>query len=168
MGSRPDGSKGPLWTNVTLRQFSDSDNAADATLHVFLSEYSAAYLDVPGRRARLRQQLAAIGGGPLGVVDAKEVVVGAVDLTAGRRLWQQLLGPVSTSGGDTWKVGDGPAIRLTAAPQDRMEALTIRVSSLAKARAFRRANQLAGAETEDQITIKSSKLGDVNIRLVSK
>src|SRR5688500_18723411 len=36
----PDGSRRTLWTNVTLQQFSDSDNPADATIHIFLSEYS--------------------------------------------------------------------------------------------------------------------------------
>src|SRR5688572_17226900 len=33
-----DGSRRTLWTNVTLRQFSDSDSPADATLHIFRSE----------------------------------------------------------------------------------------------------------------------------------
>jgi hypothetical protein len=167
LGSRPDGSKGPRGTNVTLQQFSDSDNPADATVHVFLSEYSSAYLDVPERRARLRQQLTA-GGGPLGIVDVKEVVIGVRDLTAGGRLWQRLLDPASPSGQHAWQVGDGPAIRLVSAPRDRMEALTIRVASLDKARTFLRQNQLTGAETPGQVTIKSPKLGDVDIRLVGK
>ena len=35
-----DGSANTLWTNVTLRQFSDSDGPADATVHIFLCEYS--------------------------------------------------------------------------------------------------------------------------------
>ena len=30
----PDGSTRTLWTNVTLRQFSDSDSPADATIHI--------------------------------------------------------------------------------------------------------------------------------------
>ena len=38
VGSRPDGSKGVLWTNVTLPQFSDSENPGDGTVHVFLSQ----------------------------------------------------------------------------------------------------------------------------------
>ena len=38
----PDGSKRTLWTNVTLRDFSDSDSPADAAIHIFLSEYSPA------------------------------------------------------------------------------------------------------------------------------
>jgi hypothetical protein len=30
----PDGSRNIQWTNVTLRQFSDSDGPADATMHI--------------------------------------------------------------------------------------------------------------------------------------
>ena len=54
----PDGSRNIQWTNVTLRQFSDSDGPADATMHTFLSEYSPTYVDVEQRRARLRRELA--------------------------------------------------------------------------------------------------------------
>ena len=60
LGERPliaagaDGSKRTLWTNVTWRPFSDSDAAADATMHTFLSEYSRAYVNVEERRAHLR------------------------------------------------------------------------------------------------------------------
>jgi catechol 2,3-dioxygenase-like lactoylglutathione lyase family enzyme len=168
VGSRPDGSRGALWTNVALRQFSDSDNPADATHYVFLSEYSAAYLDVAQRRARLRQQLAASGGGSLGVVGLKEVIVGVSDLESARRLWQRLLDPARSSGPGTWQVGDGPAIRLVSAPQNRMQALVIRVASLDRAKAFLRANNLLGAETEGHVSIASSKLAGVDIRLVSR
>jgi hypothetical protein len=38
--TQPDGSKKTLFTNVTLQQFSDSDRPGDATMHIFLSEYS--------------------------------------------------------------------------------------------------------------------------------
>ena len=48
-----DGSANTLWTNVTLRQFSDSDGPADATVHIFLSEYNrsieAEWAEVPAR-----------------------------------------------------------------------------------------------------------------------
>src|SRR5512145_2789129 len=61
MSTAQDGSKNTLWTNVTLRQFSDGE-AADATTHVFLSEYSPKYVNVEERRERLRKQLAESGG----------------------------------------------------------------------------------------------------------
>lgn len=92
-----DGSKNTLWTNVTLRPFSDTDSPADATMHIFLSEYSPAYVNVEERRARLRRQLVASAGGPLGVVEVKEVIVGAIDAASARQLWQRLLDPTPAS-----------------------------------------------------------------------
>src|SRR5688500_19066508 len=66
-----DGRVKTLFTNVTLRQFSDADRPVDATIHIFLSEYSATYVDVEKRRARLRRELQETGGGPLRITDRK-------------------------------------------------------------------------------------------------
>ena len=79
-----DGSANTLWTNVTLRQFSDSDGPADATVHIFLSEYSPTYVNVAERRARLRSELIAKQGGPLGVEALKELVIGVASLERAR------------------------------------------------------------------------------------
>jgi hypothetical protein len=155
----PDGAKRTLWTNVTLRQFSDSDSPGDATIHIFLSEYSPDYVNVEERRARLRAQLVNSGGGPLGVVDVKEVIIGAVDLEAARELWQKLLDPTRSSSSNMWQVGGGPAIRLVRADETRIEALVIRVASLERAKSFLRDRQLLGAETAAQVTIDPSKVG---------
>ena len=164
----PDGARHTLWTNVTLRQFSDSDNPADATIHLFLSEYSPAYVNVDGRRARLRAQLVNGGGGPLGLVDVKEVIVAAVDVEAARQLWQKLLDPTPSATPNTWQVGDGPAVRLVRANQNRIEALVIRVASLERARVFLRERQLLGVDAAGQVTIDPSKIGGLDLRLVER
>ena len=164
----PDGSRRTLWTNVTLRQFSDSENPADATLHIFLSEYSRTYVNVDQRRARLRSELANSDGGPLGVVDVKEVVIGAADVAAARRLWQALLDPVPTTTTNSWQIGSGPAVRLVPASENRIQALVIRVASLERAQAFLRDRQLLGTETAGQITIEPSKVGGLDLRLVDR
>jgi catechol 2,3-dioxygenase-like lactoylglutathione lyase family enzyme len=165
--TRQDGSKKTLWTNVTLRQFSDGE-AADATTHVFLSEYSPTYVNVEERRDRLRKQLTESGGGPLGVEAVKEVIVGVSDLEAARRLWQRLLDPTPLSSFSTWQVGDGPAIRLEQARQDAPHGLVIAVASLPRAKAFLREKGLLGAESEEAATIDPSKLYGLNIRVVGK
>ena len=164
----PDGSRRTLWTNVTLRQFSDSDNPADAAIHIFLSEYSPSYVNVDERRARLRAQLSNSGGGPLGVIDVKEVVIGAVDLEAARRLWQTLLDPTSVVAPDTWRIGSGPAVRLVSAGENRVEALIIRVASLERAKAFLREKQLLGVDSPGQVTIDPLKIGSLDLRLVAR
>jgi hypothetical protein len=163
----PDGSKNTLWTNVTLQQFSDMDSPANATLHIFLSEYSATYVDVAERRARLRRLLVETAGGPLGVVAVKEVIIGATDLATARRLWQRLLDPTPSSTPDTWQVGSGPAIRLVSAKENRIRTLVIRVTSLDRAKAFLREKQLLGAESDGQVAIDPSKVGGLDIRLVA-
>jgi len=161
-----DGSKNTLWTNVTLRQFSDGE-AADATMHVFLSEYSPAYVNVEQRRERLRRQLAERGGGPLGVEAVKEVIVGVTD-PAARSLWQKLLDPTPLSGSGTWQLSDGPAIRLLQARENTTRELVISVASLPKAKAFLRERGLLGIDSQQEATIDPSKIEGLNIRLVEK
>jgi catechol 2,3-dioxygenase-like lactoylglutathione lyase family enzyme len=162
-----DGSKNTLWTNVTLRQFSDGE-AADATTHVFLSEYSPKYVNVEERRERLRKQLAESGGGPLGVEAVKEVIVRVSDLAVAQGLWQKLLDPTRSSASNTWQVGDGPAIRLFQAREDAPHGLVISVASLPRAKAFLRDKGLLGAESEEEATIEPSKIYGLNIRVVGR
>jgi len=162
-----DGSKNTLWTNVTLRQFSDGE-AADATTHVFLSEYSRKYVNVDERRDRLRARLAESGGGPLGVEAVKEVIVGVSDLETARGLWQKLLDPTPLSSFSTWQVGDGPAIRLVQAKENAPHGLVIVVASLPRAKAFLREKGLLGADSEDAATMDPSKIYGLNIRVVEK
>ena len=164
----PDGSRRTLWTNVTLRQFSDSENPADATIHIFLSEYSATYVNVDERRARLRSQLANTDGGPLGVIDVKAVVIGAADVEAARRQWQTLLDPLPAAQSNTWQIGGGPAVRLEPANENRILALVVRVASVERAKAFLRDRQLLGADTAGQVTIDPSKVGGLDVRLVDR
>ena len=164
----PDGSRKTLWTNVTLRQFSDADNPANATLHIFVSEYSASYLNVDERRSRLRKQLVESSGGPLGVVDVKEVIIGATDLEMARGLWQRLLDPARSVTSNTWLVGNGPAIRLVSATDNRIQTMIVRVASLERAKAFLRDKQLLGRESDGQAAIDPSKIGGLDIRVVDR
>ena len=164
----PDGSKRTLWTNVTLRQFSDSDGPADAAMHIFLSEYSPSYVNVDERRTRLRAQLVDTGGGPLGVVDVKEVVIGVVDVETARQLWQRLLDPTPSDPSNTWQIGSGPAVRLVPAAENRVQALRIRVASLERARAFLREKQLLGVDAPGEVTIDPAKVGGLDLRFVER
>jgi catechol 2,3-dioxygenase-like lactoylglutathione lyase family enzyme len=162
----PDGSKRTLWTNVTLQQFSDSDNPAEGAIHIFLSEYSPTYVDVEQRRTRLRRELQESGGGPLGVKAVKEVIVGTTDLNAAVGLWGRLLEPRRPSAPGLWQVGDGPAIRVVRAGESKLQGLVISVVSLRQAKAFLRAKGLLGSVTEKDATIDPSKIQSLNIRLV--
>src|SRR5688500_15586323 len=160
------GSVKTLFTNVTLRQFSDADRPVDATIHIFLSEYSPTYVDVEKRRARLRKELQESGGGPLGITGVKEVIVSATDLDEATRLWKKLLGPNSPSAPGVWPVGDGPAIRVVRAKENKLQGLIISVLSLPRAKAFLRERGLLGPVTRNRVTIDSSKIQGLNIQLI--
>ena len=168
IATAPDGSKNTLWTNVTLRQFSDGEAADATTTHIFLSEYSPRYVNVEERRERLRRQLAERSGGPLGVEAVKEVIVAVSDLDAARSLWQRLLDSAPSSNLNTWQVGDGPAIRLLKARENASHGLVITVASLPRAKAFLREKGLLGAESKEEATIEPSKVYGLNIRVVGK
>jgi hypothetical protein len=164
----PDGSKRTLWTNVTLLQFSDSDTPADGTTHIFLSQYSPTFVHVEERRERLREQLVNNGGGPLGVVEVKEVIIGAVDVKTARRLWQKLLDPTPPTRSNTWQMGSGPAVRLVPATGNQVQALIVRVASLERAKAFLREKDLLGVDAAGEVTIDPSKIGGLDVRLVER
>jgi catechol 2,3-dioxygenase-like lactoylglutathione lyase family enzyme len=161
-----DGSANTLFTNVTLRQFSDSDGPADATVHIFLSEYSPTYVNVAERRARLRGELIARQGGPLGVAALRELVIGVHDLDGARALWQKLLAPARAAELSVWQIGDGPAIRLVAADKTSVQELVIGVASLERARTFLREKGLLGTDSPGEATIDPSKLNGLRFRLV--
>lgn len=166
--TEPEGSKKTLFTNVTLRQFSDSDRPADAKMHIFLSEYSPTYVDVRQRQDRLRRELLASGGGPLGLKAMKEVVIGVTDLEAAIKLWGSLLEPRRPSAKGLWEVGEGPAIRVVRGEVDKLQGLVISVVSLRQAKAFLQGNGLLGSVSRKEVTIDPSKIQGVNIRLVEQ
>jgi catechol 2,3-dioxygenase-like lactoylglutathione lyase family enzyme len=168
VGIGPNGSTQTLFTNVTLRQFSDTDGPADATIHIFLSEYSTAYVNLEERRARVSTELGASGGGPLGIDSVKEIIVGVNDIEAARTLWQKLLDPVPPSAPNTWQVGAGPAIRLVPAKDNAVQALVISVASLQRAKAFLRERGLLGLDSAQEATIDPSRFYGLNVRLVAK
>ena len=161
-----DGSTNTLWTNVTLRQFSDADTPADATVHIFVSEYSPSYVNVAERSARLRSELIAKRGGPLGVEALKEIVIGVDDLDGAQAHWQKLLAPTRPSESSLWQIGAGPAIRLVAAEQTSVQELVIRVASLQRAKAFLREKGLLGTDSPAEATINPSRLNGLRFRLV--
>jgi hypothetical protein len=163
-----DGSKKLLWTNVTLRQFSDAGPFAEAGMHVFLCEYNPSFHNVAERRKVLRGQMAATKGGPLGVEAVEEIRIGTTELLQATSRWQRLLEPTPPSAPGVWPLGSGPAVRLSRANENTIQGLVIRVTSLAKARAFLRENGLLGTDSEQEATIDPSKIEALNVRLVEK
>lgn len=161
-----DGAAATLWTNVTLSQFSDSDTPADATLHIFLSEYTPAYVDSEQRRERLRTVLAQNDGGPLGIEGVVEVTVGTTNPDVSRELWGELLAPQASSAEGSWTVGHGPSIRLVRAAEAAIQGLVVRVRSLGRAEAFLREQGLLGSVSQDLVMIDPNGVEGLRISLV--
>jgi catechol 2,3-dioxygenase-like lactoylglutathione lyase family enzyme len=159
------GAKQTLFSNVTLLGLSDSALPVDAAMHIFLSEYSPTYVDVAGRHARIRKELIASGGGPLGVDSMREVVVGVSDVETMRARWQQLLSPTPASQG-AWQIGAGPAIRTVPANEHRVQELVVRVKSLARAKAFLQANGMLATGTAADVALNPSRAFGIKMRFV--
>jgi hypothetical protein len=164
----PDGVRTTSFTNVTLQHLSDADQPSAATIQVFLSEYNPVYVDAAARRARLRVELIAKRGGPLGLVRVQEVIIGAVDLTGASRAWHSLVSPAPPSGVNLWQIGDGPAVRLVHSERNLIQGLVLVVTDLAAARNFLERNELLGTSSDTEIVIAPSKIRGLNIRLISE
>lgn len=166
VGRDPQGNVQTFWTNVTLGWFSDSDAPVDARTHVFLSEYSPAYVDVDERRERLQDALVNSNGGPLGVHSVVEVRIGSTDVRDATKRWEELLAPYQPSADGALSVGSGPAVRLVRAETNEMLGFVVAVTSLRKAEVFLRERMLLGTVSEGEITIDPSKIEGLDIRVV--
>jgi hypothetical protein len=165
----PQGVAQTLWTNVTLGRLSDSDSPVDARIHIFLSEYSPAYVDVDQRRKRLHDALVSSHGGALGVESVVEVRIGSTDLREDIEQWEELVGPYERRSPDGFfPIGNGPAVRLVRAATNEMQGFVVAVTSLREAEVFLRERMLLGNVSDDEITIDSSKIEGLDIRLVEK
>ena len=106
-GTQPDGTAGVLWTNASL------PGLGVPNTWLFLCEYG---FDVETKRRRLRADLNAREGGPLGLVGVKEIMIGAQDPDAAKTRWRAHFGPPSEAGEEPiWRFVSGPAIRLVRA-----------------------------------------------------
>ena len=153
---QPDSSGGKRlgWTTMDL------DLASDG---FFLCKYS---VSVEPRRARIRAELDARNGGPLGVDSVSEVVVGVRDLAAARSQFRSLLGPPRQGETSLWTVGPGPAIRLVTDKLDHLKEVRVKVHSLEKARAYLREQGLLGLDSDSELTFNKARVGETNIVLL--
>jgi hypothetical protein len=126
------------WTSVDLEPTPDTPIR-------LLVKYK---FDQDARRAMLGSQLRERNGGPLGVRMLSEIEIGARDLTRATDEWQRLFDPIEPVQPAYWELGDGPAIRLIEALDDRMQRLLITVDSLPAAVSVLRERELLAGEGE--------------------
>jgi hypothetical protein len=130
----------------------------------FLCEFHS--FDVGESRALAAGELARRGGGPLGLVRTRELVVTVADLAAQLPLWEQLLGPPDSAG--RWQLGDGPAIRVIEGPDDCIRTVVWEVESLGRAADELRARGWFGEPRDDSVAVAAPALQGLDVRLAAR
>jgi len=123
-------------------------------------------ISVDESRVWQRRELQNRSGGPLGIESVVELVIGARDIAAAQHEWSLLLGPLRTGEEFIWQIGSGPAIRLVAAQEDHLVMLRVKVTSLERARAFLKSENLLGLDGAREISLERSHVAGTDIRLV--
>lgn len=132
---------------------------------LFFCDYAPRDYVAAGRRAAAGR-LAEAQGGVLGVVAMREVVLGATDLDAARAAWQELIDSPAQRSGNTFTFGEGPAVRLVAAPEARILGIVLQVRSLERARTNLAERGWLGEASADAVTIAPAVVGGLRIELV--
>jgi hypothetical protein len=130
---------------------------------VFLCEYHG--FNIPEGHAAGLADLASRDGGPLGLVRTHELVVAARDAAAEADRWQRLLDPLQPTEPGRWQPGDGPAVRIVEAGEDRIEGMVWRVRSLETAADWLHKQGLFREGRDGTISIAPEALQGVNVWL---
>jgi len=158
----PDQSQGTLWTTVLLTGLSKP------ALGLFIYEYSRAFLNVHVRRNQLAGEITLRKGGPLGIVSVKEIAIATTSPRSDAYSWQSLLAPLKPLSPGVWKPGNGPAIRLVQARDDRIESVLLGVRSLEQALKFLQEQKMLGAARREEIRISPAQTQGLILRLAEE
>jgi hypothetical protein len=143
---------------------------------VFLVEYTyGSFRNLPHwfefknheeKRAADRATLAARQGGPLGIESVKEIVAGIRDVEDARKRWRNFFAPVTERAAGLWEIADGPAVRLVSSPENAIQTLLLKVSSLKQAETFLSEQSMLGVRKGEQTARLSQKLYGLDVWLV--
>jgi hypothetical protein len=114
-----------LWTTTEILDLAPAGVAA------FVCEYH--FATAPGL-ATAATALRERAGGPLGLVGARDLVIASPDALAAAARWRALLAPAPEPAPGQFALPEGPAIQVEAGSRDKVQALTLVVASLARAR----------------------------------
>ena len=143
----------PRWTTVGLEGFGHG---------LFLIQY---VFDMDERRLRFDRVLRERDGGPLGIVQVREVVVALDRFDEVRAQWTKLLGSTNSGEDDLWVVGDGPQIRLVRAGDPRGGNFVVEIKSLSRAAKALRHLRIRADTTTRQIRIDPDQMSGLRLVL---
>ena len=145
-----------LWTNILIKDIS-ADN-----IRVFVCDYAdRVYINTPKKAAR--KIFNETGGGPLGIVGLKKIVIGSANISKALHGWISLPG-VKRISENHFGFFDGPEIVVEKADKDGIKEIQVQVSSLEKATKFLSENKMLAVENNTTL-IDPEKLYGLRIVL---
>lgn len=147
------------WVTVWLRGMPPAGAGA------FVCDYKQRERVAEGR-SKGSAELAASGGGPLGVTALSEIVLGVKSVEAASRDWGRLLGPPEQKVAAVFAIGSGPEIRLVQAESEEIQRIVVSVKSTAHAKKFLREKRMLGKASSRQLSIDPASVGGLMITLV--
>jgi hypothetical protein len=121
-------------------------------VHLFIVDYKSRQPLLEGRK-KAAGFLQRAHGGPLGIQNVKEIVVGCKNLLECRSELSKIPG-IQSEGDDLFKFDYGPAVRLTAADKSGVQSMLIKVRSTEAARRFLQQKGILGGATKSKVAIK--------------
>lgn len=107
------------------------------------------------------ETLRACDGGALGIEIVDRIVVNAPDAND----WVKLLGPPTVDKRFVWQIGDGPALHLNVDQQPEIASLTLKVTSLARARQWLTKLGVQMRVADNELTFTVPQTHGLNIHL---
>ena len=147
------------WSSIGL------SNLPPENADIFFCDYNDRERVEKGRK-EARSELARQGGGPLGIIDAAEIIVGVRDIKEARRKWSALLSLSPRISNDVFFFNTGPAIRLVQTKSPGIKGIILRVNSLDYAVRFLDEHGWLSKDKNGQITISPDVIEGLSIILV--
>ena len=148
------------WVTVDLK-------IPPAGAYIFLCDYKQRD-EVAGRRRRASNELAARGGGPLGITSVREITIGVTSVDDASGKWRKLLDWEPKGAEPVFAFGDGPKVRLVEAEKEGIQRIVVGVKSTQQAMQFLTDRGTLGEATQGQIVIRPAAVGGLKIVLVEE
>jgi hypothetical protein len=153
-----DGSEQVFWVTFGLEV--PPNNAT-----IFVCDYKDREL-VGQSQQTASQELMRSGGGPLGILALREIVLAVTDLQQASSSWIDLLGSERLVSPGRFQFSEGPAVRFTESSNEGFRKIVLEVGSLPEARAYLESKGILGAVTDDGLTILPEAIQGLTISLM--
>jgi len=156
------GADGQIRVNRSLLDLKDFPPAES---DIFFVDYKFRKA-VAARHEAINDELESDKGGPLGIIEVAEIIVGVKNIKEARRKWSALLSPSPRISNDAFFFNTGPAIRLVQTKSPGIKGIILRVNSLDYAVRFLDEHGWLSKDKNGQINISPDVIGGLSIKLV--